>query len=177
MIMTLDEAQLANPDITQAQLDAFEVMVRNYTHNHFQVKGARFYGLEFTTTGIVNQAPSWLAVNDTIEISETLFNNGVYTVSAITDTEITLNGSNELRPETADKAYASLVRYPADIAQGILKLIKYDYKMGDKIGVKMESISRMRTDYYDISTGENAEGYPKALIAFLTKYEKIQWGN
>lgn len=177
MIMTLEEAQKANPDITQEQIDAFEVMVRNYTHNHFQVKGARFYDLVITTTGISIQAPNWIDVNDTLEISETLFNNGVYTVSAITDTEIKLTGSKKLRPETADKAYASLVSYPADIAQGILKLIKYDYKMGDKLGIKMESISRMRTDYYDISTGENAEGYPKALMAFLTKYEKIQWGN
>lgn len=177
MILTLEDAQKANPDITQAQLDAFEVMVRNYTHNHFQVKGARFYNLTITSTGLEMQAPSWLSVDDTLEISGTLFNNGIYMVSEITDTEIVLVGHNKLRTETALKAYASLVKYHADIAQGILKLIKYDFKMSDKVGIKSELISRMRTDYYDISTGENAEGYPKALIAFLTKYEKIQWGS
>ena len=69
----------------------------------------------------------------------------------------------------------TLVEYPADILSGVVKLLKYDAKMGDKLGLKSESVSRMSKTYYDVNASENIEGYPAALMSFLDKYKELRW--
>ena len=69
----------------------------------------------------------------------------------------------------------TLVQYPADVKAGLKKILSYNLKMADKIGIKSESISRMSTTYYDVNASETVDGYPTALVSFLQKYEKMRW--
>lgn len=177
MILTLQKAQAIDPGIEQSDLDAFETSIRELTHNNFQIFDIRLKSLSILGKTITSSLGSTkgMRVGDTVEINDTIYNDGLYVIDTLTDTSITVVSETDLFEEDADEGILTLVRYPADVIKGVTKLIEYDKKMADKIGVKSESISRMSVTYYDVNASENAEGYPKALLDFIHKYEKMRW--
>ncbi|WP_336272164.1 hypothetical protein [Lactococcus lactis] len=54
-------------------------------------------------------------------------------------------------------------------------MLQYDVTMGDKLGIKSESIARMNITYYDMNSSESINGYPASLFGFLKKYKKMRW--
>lgn len=178
MILTLNEAQESDKDITQEDLDAFESAVRQMTNNNFQIQHIRFTNIEIKEPNLIilKDQPKGIRVGDTLEINYSQFNDGLYVIEELSAKEIKV--SQELFfNENSKDMIATLVRYPADVKRGIKKLIQYDKKMGDKVGIKSETVSRMSKTYYDVNATDNTEGYPKALLSFLDKYEKIRWGS
>jgi hypothetical protein len=177
MIITLDEALAINPDLTQDDLDALEQTVRQLTANKFQNLNVRYYSFTVSSQSVLtfNSDLAGLRVGDTIEISESDYNDGLYVISAIDTRTITLDGAN-LFNGTYAGAFITKIQYPADIAAGIRKMLKYDVAMKDKTGIKSETISRMSMTYYDVNASDNAEGYPASYLSFLKKYQKIRWG-
>lgn len=177
MILTLASAHAIDPQVTPNDLDAFEQAVRALTNNKFQQINVRASDLSLSGKIItINDGSTMgLRVNDTVEINYTMYNDGLYVVSALTDTTITVMSSENFIEELAINAIVTLVKYPADIVKGIEKLIEYDLKMSDKIGIKSETIARMSVTYYDVNANDNAEGYPAALLSFLRKYKKMRW--
>lgn len=176
MILTLEEAQKVKPDATQDDLDAFEAAVRQLTSNNFQNHHVRYYGLFIGADNAVEigTSPEGLRVGDTVQLSESNFNNGLYTIKALTDTGMVLDGQ-EMFKGTFPKAFLTKIEYPPDIKAGILKLLAYDAKMADKLGIKSETIARMSVTYYDSNATENVDGYPASLMGFLSKYNKMRW--
>lgn len=182
MILKLTEAQAIDPAIKQGDLDAFETSIRELTHNKFQKVNVRASNLtiENYTIELGEGTTLGMRVGDTIEINDTLYNDGLYVIKTLGATTITIDevvaGSKQFISETAKDAIVTLVHYPADIVKGVKSLIEYDLKMADKVGIKSETISRMSVTYYDVNATDNAEGYPKALLDFIRKYEKMRWG-
>lgn len=176
MIITLEEARKLNPDIEQDDLDAFETSVRELTNNNFQNKHVRFKGVEFVSDNIilVKEVIRGLRVGDTIEVNYSHYNDGLFTVASIAGKQITVTGT-PLFEANSGLAMVTKVEYPSDIKRGIKKLIEYDVKMADKVGIKSETISRMSTTYYDVNGSDNTDGYPSSLLSFLEKYEKMRW--
>lgn len=177
MILKLLDAQAINPSVTQSDLDAFEQAVRALTHNNFQDTNVRGYELTFTgqIITIARGSTKGLRVGDTIEVNDTLYNNGLYVVKTITLTSLEVEVATPFIDETCIKGIVTKVAYPADIITGVKKLIEYDVKMGGKAGIKSETISRMSVTYYDVNSTENVDGYPAALLSFLKKYKKMRW--
>lgn len=70
-----------------------------------------------------------------------------------------------------------VIEYPADIKLGVIELIKYDIAMHDKRGIASETISRHSVSYSDPNSGENAMGYPKAMLGFLKPYMRARFGQ
>ncbi len=176
MILTLEEAQAVNPSVSQLDLDSLEIAVREVTNNPFQVKGARIRGVPFTETALEPPSvPAWVKVGVTLQISATGLNDGLYVVETITGNTITLKGA-EFIPGYYEGSYVSLIRYPADVKAGVLKLVDYAGRTADKLGVKSESISRYSVTYFDLTSGETNSGYPAYLMQFLKNYEKVGWG-
>lgn len=70
-----------------------------------------------------------------------------------------------------------VIVYPPDIKLGVIELIKYDMAMKDKRGIASESISRHSVSYTDPNAGENALGYPKAMLGFLKPYMRARFGQ
>lgn len=174
MIISLEEARKIDSNIEQDDLDAFETAIRTLTNNNFQMKQVRYLINWIGDQSImVDEEVQGMKIGDTIELNYTQFNDGLFEVLSIDEGFITLKG--ELYRETPKRAIMTLIRYPADIKRGIKKLIAYDSKMSDKIGIKSETISRMSTTYYDVNATENTDGYPKALLSFLDKYKKMRW--
>lgn len=177
MILTLAEAQTLDPNITQDDLDAFETSIRALTNNNFQNFNVRISQLSLSdkTITATQGTTNGMRVGDTIEVNGTLYNNGIYTIASLTAQTITVNSAQDFIAETAADGIATLVQYPADIKRGVRKLIEYDVQMAGKAGIKSESISRMSVTYYDVNAAENTDGYPKAMLDFISKYEKMRW--
>lgn len=138
--------------------------VRSRTTLKFDSASKTITGDEFLSRGF--------RTGNTIDIDECLLNKGIFTIADVTNSSITV-----LEDLLDEESYSliSKVVYPYDIVQGVIKLIKYDFKMSDKMGVKQESISRYSVTYYDVNSTESIEGYPAALMKFLNKYKKLRW--
>ncbi|RHH70102.1 MULTISPECIES: hypothetical protein [Vagococcus] len=177
MILTLKEAQVIDENITQNDLDAYEQMVRQLTSNNFQNKNIRFFKLLFEGTNkiLLGSSVLGLRVGDTIQVSESRYNDGLFVVSEVGNDYIECESANFFNLEVKE-AFITKIEYPADIKQGVESLIKYQKKMGGKVGIKSESIARMSTTYYDVNANDNSQGFPAAKMDFLKKYEKMRWG-
>ena len=99
---------------------------------------------------------------DTFQISNSLYNDGVYVYGE----------AGEFEDE--ENVLITKVVYPRDVVMGVVNLFKWDAENRDKVGVKSESLSRYSVTYYDISS--NAEvGFPNGLVAFLKPYMRAKF--
>ena len=177
MIITLDEAEKIYPNVTQADLDGLEISIRELTNDPFQNRLVRFCNLRFEgeTTVIVFDEVEGLRSGDTIQISASKWNNGLYVIKEIAGNTITLDGNPRLFTGNDKEAYLTKVEYPADILAGVRKLLKYDAQMTDKMGLKSKSVSRVSETYFDQNSGETINGYPAAMMSFVDKYRLLKW--
>lgn len=175
MIISLEEAFELDDTATQSMCDGLETMIRNLTNNNFQAIKFRVRGLVLSGRTIKPQIGrvDIFRVGDTIEINDTDYNDGLYVIQSIADGVLMVD--KEFIPENHCTAIATKVAYPADVVEGVKKLIAYDTKMRDKVGVKSETVARWSVTYYDVTAAESSEGYPVSLLGFLDKYRKLRW--
>ena len=176
MILSLIEARAIDAAINQEDLDALETSVRELTNNNFQNVHIRFKGIEFMANNLiaVKDTIVGLKVGDTIEVNYSHYNDGLFVIEEIAGKQIKVQGTPFFVANTGG-SMLTLVQYPADVKAGLKKILSYNLKMADKIGIKSESISRMSTTYYDVNASETVDGYPAAIVSFLKKYEKMRW--
>lgn len=176
MILEITEANKIDPRLTQRDLNAYEEKVRILTNNHFHVPGVRIVGLNIGLKGVIKKPPEFvgLFVGDTVEISGTRYNDGLFEVSEIDNESITLNGDRWV-PENVKNGVLVLVRYPDDVLDGVSKLIDYRAKMGSKSGLKSKTVARMSETYFDVNAADNVDGFPASMFSFLNKYKKLRW--
>lgn len=182
LILSLEEAKnfLKIKDVSdfelEIRLNALETMIRNRTNNKFldtrvRVKKKLIFNDGNTITG-ANFEDLGFRVGNSIDIDDSIQNNGVYTITGVSETYIKVK--EELQEEECNCLITKVV-YPSDIKLGVIKLLQYDNKMADKIGIKKETIARMSTEYFDMGNNESVEGYPASLLKFLNKYKKLRW--
>lgn len=185
MIITLEQAKNVNPNTTQDTLNGFEAAIRQLTNNRFHVKEARWHKvtIQGNTITLGEGAVGVLKTGDTLQLGEAGVNDNLLVVidtiesNALTFTvQKGVNDADLLVDGEYGVAFATLVRYPADIKQGLNKLLAYDLTMGAKVGIKSETISRLSVTYFDVSANENILGYPAALFAFVKPYFRVRWG-
>lgn len=175
MIISLDEALKLDATATQETCDGLETMVRKLTNNNFQLIKFRLRDLKLSENTIKssNGRKDVFRPGDTIEINGTDYNDGLYVVESVSNGVITVYG--DFIAEINSGAIATKINYPADVLAGVKKLIAYDVKMRDKVGIKSETIARWSVTYYDVTAAESSEGYPVSLLGFLNKYKKLRW--
>ncbi|WP_242387755.1 hypothetical protein [Enterococcus gallinarum] len=177
MIISLEDAKKIYPDATQEDLNGIEKSIRMLTNNPFQNRKVRFKQIRFeneTTIAVLGDIQG-LRAEDTIQVSGSKWNDGLYVVDAIDGQLINLEGNPRLFMGTDPDAFLTKVEYPADILSGVRKLLTYDAKMRDKVGLKSKTVSRMSETYYDQNSGESVNGYPAALMSFINKYKLLKW--
>lgn len=181
MIITLEEAKKIDEEIEEADLLGLEMAVRELTNNKFQ-KNASGVILRHRASEIIGpntirvNAPVGLRVGDRIEITGTVFNGPLHTIKSLHDDRIVVEGEPFI-DEKRNGLYVTKIWYPPDVEAGVKKLIDYDKKTSGNIGVKSRSISRVSETYFDVTSGENTNGYPSSLFDFIKKYKKIRWGS
>ena len=175
MIITLENAKFLNPKVTQSWLDGIESAIRELTNNNFQVPAMRVQGLEFYDGKIVlKKGNIGLKENDTIQVSGSAVNDGVYTIKNVENNALILDNDIVIARDEP-LSCVTFVRYPSDIKLGVEKLLEYDAKMGHKIGIKSEMLSRHSVSYFDQNASESIAGYPAALMKFLENHRKLRW--
>jgi len=176
MIISLSEAKKIYKDVTQEDLDGIEIAIRKLTNNPFQNRKTRFHELRFDDekTVHVNHNIEGIAKNDTVQISGSKWNDGLYVVEKVEGNDLTFAEARFFTGINL-QAFLTKVEYPADIISGVKKLLKYDAKMVDKIGLKSETVSRMSKTYYDQNSTETVNGYPAALMSFINKHRLLKW--
>lgn len=155
--------------VLEDKLQALELLVREYTNNNFQNRNIRY---ECSVLAQKLYIPgSLLEVDDTVQISESMYCDGVYTVIAIDENMI------ELSEPLIDEPHAlvTLVRYPADVQQGVINLVKWDLENRDKVGIASETLSRHSVTYFNMDGDNSIMGFPKSLMGFLKPYKKARF--
>ena len=177
MIISVEELRryISTDEEEQAlagRLQALELLIRGYTNNNFQVRGLH---CECDISGRTFMSDTFtpFEVGDTVQVSGSSKNNGLYTVEAVTDTTFTVN---EKTYDDID-VYVVKVEYPADVKMGVVNLLKWELNNRDKVGVQSESISRHSVTYYNMDGDNSIMGYPKSLIGFLRPYMKARFGR
>ena len=171
MIITVEElknfSELSSIPDEQLTLmcDGVEDFIRQYTNNNFTVKNVTFNTPSMN--GKLETVSPLFKVGDTVLISNSKYNNGVYVLTAI---DGTLN--KELFDDENNKV--TLVKYPPAIKLGIIKLLQYNVKMDNKVGISSESLSRHSVSYAQPSS-DSIGGYPANLMSFLKPYMKARF--
>ena len=174
MIISVEEVKkyikTTEPDaVLEAKLLAIEQAIRQHTNNNFQCRGIRFVCPVMATKLYVTTP--LLKVGDTVQISESIYSNGVFVIESMEDGFIKLNKS--LLDEST--VLVTKVEYPVDVVIGSVNMLKWDLENRDKVGIQSETLSRHSVTYFNLDGDNSTIGYPKSLIGFLKPYMKARF--
>ena len=155
--------------VLEAKLQALELLIRKHTNNNFQNRGIRFK-CPIMQTKLYLKTP-FLKVGDTIQISESIYSDGIYEIKAIEDDYIKLD--KQLFDEA--EVLVTKVEYPMDVVLGAVNMMKWDLNNRDKVGIQSETISRHSVTYFNMDGDNSSMGYPKSLLGFLVPYKKARF--
>jgi hypothetical protein len=153
-------------DQIAVQLEAIEAVIRAYTNNNFQQRAIRFCGSSDGSPFIYG-VPHHFSVGDTVQVSSPL-NGGLYAVVAV-DVD-GLEFDKELLP--CEENLVTKIQYPADVVQCAVDLYSWKQRMGKKVGVKSETLSRHSVTYEDSAT--LYMGYPVGILNGLNLHKKAR---
>ena len=171
MIITVEElkavSELSNIPDEQLELmsEGIEDFIRQYTNNNFIVKNVTFNTPSLN--GKLDTVSPLFKVGDTVLISNSKYNNGVYVLTAI-------DGTLDKELFDDDNNKVTLVKYPPAIKLGVVKLLQYNAKMDSKVGISSESLSRHSVSYAQ-PTSDSIGGYPASMMSFLKPYMKARF--
>ena len=180
MIITVEKAkQLVNlegwtDEKIEMKLKAVEQTIRAYTNNSFQNRGYRKVADIAGDLFVTDDHP--FKVGDTVQVSESTLNAGIYTIIAADDTAF------ETAEDVADEAEVLVTRidYPADVVACALNLMEWEVNMRGKVGIQSETLSRHSVTYVNMdgnnqSGSSNIMGYPASLLGCLKAYRKARF--
>ena len=156
--------------VLEDMLQALELLVRKYTNNNFQKRAYRREADIIANIFIVEALTPFKA-GDTVQVSESRLNEGLYTVAETTDDTFTT------KEDVVDEmgVLVTKVEYPMDVKMGVINLMKWDLENRSKVGIQSETISRHSVTYFNMDGDNSIMGYPKSLLGFLKPYKKARF--
>ena len=151
------------------KIKAIEMAIRSYTNNNFQNRYVRFYASSSSNT--LFGTSNFLKVGDTIQISQSNVNDGLYVITELGEDYIQIDSELFAVPVNL----VTKVEYPVDVKSGVVNLMKWEVKNRSKVGIKSETLSRHSVTYYDQDANNQVMGYPVSLLGFLKPYIKARW--
>ena len=175
MIISVDKAKdlISFPDgwtdeKIRMKLLAVEQTIRAYTNNNFQNRGFRVRA-DIAAGVVMSESLIPFSVGDTVQVSESRYNSGLFTVSTVNDETFTVD--EETRDE--DDVLVTKVEYPADVINCCVDLMEWAVNFAGKVGIKSETLSRHHVTYEDSAT--MFMGYPASLLGCLKPYRKVRF--
>jgi hypothetical protein len=175
MIISVEEAKKLidfkewSDEKLERKLNAIEQAIRSYTNNNFQKreirKAADIVGSLFVCGEHLFQ------VGDTVQISESSLNEGLFTIAAVTDNEFV---TNEVVVDE-DNVLVTKVYYPADVVDCAINLLEWEINNRSKVGIQSETLSRHSVTYFNMDGDNSINGYPKSLFGALKAYKKARF--
>lgn len=179
MIMTVAELrQFVTTEETdqalEARLQALELLIRGYTNNNFQKRPFRAVAVAVADGNqLLCPTAAPFKAGDTLQITESDLNAGLVTVKTVEGQTVTV--SEDLYDESG--VVITKVVYPADVKQGVARMLQWQLDNGDKVGVQSETISRHSVTYFNMDGDNSSMGFPKSLLGFLKPYKKARFGQ
>lgn len=179
MIMTVDELrQYITTDevdqVLEAKLQALELLIRAYTNNNFQKRAFRAVAVAVSEGNrLLTAASNPFKPGDTLQITDTELNEGLFTVETSKSDTITVK--EDLIDESG--VIVTKVVYPADVKMGCVNLMKWELDNREKVGVASETISRHSVTYFNMDGDNSLMGYPKSLLGFLKPHKRARFGQ
>ena len=173
MIISVEEAKelITFDNWTDAKIErklkAIEQVIRTYTNNNFQQRSYRRTA-DIIGSLLVCEALIPFDVGDTVQISESGLNEGLFTVAEVEDATFTVN--ENVKDE--NDVLVTKVAYPEDVVDCCLNLLEWELKNRSKVGIKSETLSRHSVTYED--SNSFYMGYPKGLLGCLSLYKKAR---
>lgn len=153
-------------DLITMKLGAIEAVIRTYTNNNFQQREIRFAGR--SEDMIVYGSPQFFAVDDTVQISGSGVNDGLYRITMVSDDHIEVD-----KPlMTTEFNLVTKIKYPPDVIQCAIDLYQWKQNRGAKVGIKSETLSRHSVTYEDSAT--LFMGYPVGILNGLKLHKKVR---
>ena len=171
MIISIEELRLVKElsTLSDIQLEmmskGIEDFIRKYTNNNFINKNVTYNTP--SVDGKLSTVSSMFNIGDTVLISNSKYNDGVYVIQS-------LDGTLNKKLFDDDNNKVTLVTYPESVKLGVIKLLQYNAVMDGKMGISSESISRHSVSYAQ-PTSDAIGGYPSSLMSFLKPYVKARF--
>lgn len=152
------------------KLKAIEQTIRAYTNNNFQDRSYR------RTADIVGglfvcEALTPFSVDDTVQISESELNKGLFVVTSADDSTFTV-AENVVDEK---EVLVTKIKYPDDVVDCALNLLEWEIKSREKVGIQSETLSRHSVTYFNMDGDNSLMGYPKSLLGGLKAYKKARF--
>ena len=172
MIISVDEVKNEISDFKgwsdakiERKLKAIERTIREHTNNRFQNRNIRY------KCPIVAQklygVHSALQVGDTVQVTGSQFNDGLYVIKGIEDNLI------EVDVALIDESDVMITKvvYPDDVVECALDMLDYELNKPDasKRGIQSETLSRHSITYAQPSDANMEKGYPLIVSLPLWK--------
>jgi hypothetical protein len=152
----------------ERKLKAIESVVRKYTNNNFQIRECRRTA-DIVGSLFVVEALTPFQIGDTVQVSESGLNEGLYTVVSADDSTFTV--AEDVIDEK--EVLCTKVKYPDDVVDCALNLLEWELKNRAKVGIKSETLSRHSVTYEDSATMFN--GYPVGILNALNLHKKARF--
>ena len=153
-----------NDNLVQAKLDGLESLIRLYTNNNFQNRNIR---IECPSNdNYLIASPTYLKVGDTVQITNSKINDGLYVIKEISDNKIKLD--KDLY--NSDYNMVTKVEYPSAVISTLVNILSWDEKYGSKMGIQSESIGRHSVSYFSQNDQNSLGGYPIHLFNPLKQF-------
>lgn len=152
----------------ERKLKAIEQTIRAYTNNNFQkrayrvaadIEGGQFVALDSVLFN----------VGDTVQVSESDFNEGLFAVVSVSDTFFTVE--EDVTDE--EEILVTKVEYPEDIVDCALNLLEWEVNNRAKVGIKSETLSRHSVTYED--SASMFMGYPSGILSGAKLHRKARF--
>ncbi|MGD6877838.1 hypothetical protein [Bacillus infantis] len=156
--------------VLEDMLQALELLVRKYTNNNFQKRAYRRTA-DIVGSLFVCEALVPFKVGDTVQVSESPLNEGLYTIKTVEDAVFAVN--EDVLEES--NVLVTKIEYPMDVKMGVVNMIKWDLENREKVGIASETISRHSVTYFNMDGDNSTMGYPKSLLGFLKPYMKARF--
>ena len=151
----------------ERKLKAVEQVIRSYTNNNFQQRAYRrtadIVGSLFVADALIP-----FDIGDTVQISESELNEGLFTIETVDDATFTVKES--IKDE--NEVLVTKVVYPDDVIDCCINMLEWELKYRSKIGIKSETLSRHSVTYED--SNSLFMGYPKGILGCLELYKKAR---
>jgi hypothetical protein len=153
----------------ERKLKAIEQTIRAYTNNNFQDRDCR------RTADIVGglfmvEALTPFYKGDTVQITESGLNKGLFTVLTADDSTFTVK---EAVKDENDVLVTKIV-YPDDVVDCAINLLEWEIRNRSKVGIQSETLSRHSVSYFNMDNDNSLLGYPKSLLGCLKPYRKAR---
>ena len=120
---------------------------------------------EIVTDGIEGDFTGTYVANQYVRIRNSVLNDGVYKVTGVTSSKLTLDATL-----TAEDTGRSIALYGLAVPPDFITLSNTIISSGKESSVKSETVSRYSVDY-----GDGGSHWTKTYKNSLNKYRKLKW--